>query len=236
MFPGSKINLITDFTFRKIYSFCKIVQFMQQLKPPGPSSTSSTSSTSSHYIKFHWVRSSCDVKKHWTFSNKVWFLSLWWTNPLTNSHLCVFVCGMEDYSSLTGGRRPTTPVNTLLIILPFLVLPSTLSSVALPSSPPRGPAKLTAPSSMENESRLHYNRAGQIPLALSGMEHGEQRGRQLLIRGRGGAPPTSLIHRAGKTTGRTSSSHPREDNSPTHTNTHRKRHIKPVRCHEKDLN
>ncbi|CAB1416844.1 unnamed protein product [Pleuronectes platessa] len=37
------------------------------------------------------------------------------------------------------------------------------------------PAKLTAPSSMENESRLHYNRAGQIPLALSEIERGEQR-------------------------------------------------------------
>lgn len=28
---------------------------------------------------------------------------------------------------------------------------------------------------MENESRSHYNRAGQIPLALSEIEHGEQR-------------------------------------------------------------
>lgn len=43
-----------------------------------------------------------------------------------------------------------------------------------PPSTRRHPAKLTVPSSVENESRSHYNRAGQIPLALSEIEHGEQ--------------------------------------------------------------
>lgn len=34
---------------------------------------------------------------------------------------------------------------------------------------------------MENDSRLLYNRAGQIPLALSEIEHGEQRTRGSLV-------------------------------------------------------
>lgn len=61
---------------------------------------------------------------------------------------------------------PHPPISPLT----SLVLPS-----SFPTSPPlHCPAKLTAPSSVENESHSHYNRAGQIPLALSEIEHGEQ--------------------------------------------------------------
>lgn len=57
---------------------------------------------------------------------------------------------------------PHPPISALFIGAPLLL-----------ASPPNSPAKLTAPSSVENESRLHYNRAGQIPLALSEIERRE---------------------------------------------------------------
>ena len=104
-------------------------------------------------------------------------------------------CGKLHYSSLTRGRRPTIthvrhaqthtrtpsssaarfprpPINPLLAGSPLLLL---LFLLLLLPNPPNSPAKLTAPSSVENESRSHYNRAGQIPLALSEIERGEQR-------------------------------------------------------------
>ena len=60
---------------------------------------------------------------------------------------------------------------------PGTLLTASLSPLALPSSsspnPHHTPAKLTAPSSVENESCSHYNRAGQIPLALSEIERKE---------------------------------------------------------------
>lgn len=58
--------------------------------------------------------------------------------------------------------------------LSFLVL---LSSSQTPHRPPSTrhlPAKLTVPSSVQNESGSHYNRTGQIPLALSEIKHREQ--------------------------------------------------------------
>ena len=105
-------------------------------------------------------------------------------------------CGKLHYSSLTRGRRPTIthvrhaqthtrtpsssaarfprpPINPLLAGSPLLLL--LLFLLLLLPNPPNSPAKLTAPSSVENESRSHYNRAGQIPLALSEIERGEQR-------------------------------------------------------------
>lgn len=63
---------------------------------------------------------------------------------------------------------------TLLIIHPPLPRPPINPLPSCSQPPPRSPAKLTAPSSMENDSRLLYNRAGQIPLALSEIEHGER--------------------------------------------------------------
>lgn len=70
---------------------------------------------------------------------------------------------------------PRPPINPLsstgsphLLLPPPHPPPPTFSL-----KPPDSPAKLTAPSSVENESRSHYNRAGQIPLALSEIERGE---------------------------------------------------------------
>lgn len=59
---------------------------------------------------------------------------------------------------------PHPPIKALFIGSPLLL-----------ANPPNSPAKLTAPSSVENESRSHYNRAGQIPLALSEIERREKR-------------------------------------------------------------
>lgn len=83
-------------------------------------------------------------------------------------------------------RQARTHTHTLLNSC-FPPHPPIIGAPLLLANPPDSPAKLTAPSSVENESRLHYNRAGQIPLALSEIERREWRAGG----GGGGACPLS---------------------------------------------
>lgn len=88
---------------------------------------------------------------------------------------------------------PHSPANPFSSLVFFYFTPPPPPTPTIPHCP----AKLTLPSSVENESRWHYNRAGQIPLVLSETEHEEAGSRRqeahALITGGGRAPPTPLI-------------------------------------------